>query len=88
MLIDFNFCFCFCYHFIFFGKRLNGFDDRRGRFHQEVFESFEGRAIRRHLGPALNQDLVDLVGTRVRLAQALTLLVDLAQDLRSVQTDP
>ena len=76
------------YQLVFLLEGLDRLDHGRSRLHEEVLESSEGWPVRRHLGPALQQDLIDLVGAGVGLAQTFALLVDLPQDLRPVETDP
>ena len=43
------------------------FDDGRRRLHQEILEAVESGPVGGHFGPALEQDLVDVVGAGLGL---------------------
>lgn len=65
-----------------FAELADDFDHGRRRLHQEVLEAVEGGPVGGDLGPALQQDVVDVVGAGLGLVKPLIFAVDFAKDLR------
>lgn len=57
----------------------------RHGLHQELSESHKCRPVVRFLRPALQHDIIDVLGTVLGLLQPFTLLVDLMEDLSGTQ---